>query len=126
MRLGYKACGIIIVFIIGSILLFVFDPEKYLWMPKCPVYVLTGMKCPACGFQRAMHSMLHLRFAQAVKYNLFLVLAIPYAISLVIVTWLDPKNKLKRLRQLCYSRKTIFFYLFCFVTWWIVRNIIDM
>ena len=126
MRLEYKACGIIIVFIIGLILLFVFDPEKYLWMPKCPVYVLTGMKCPACGFQRAMHSMLHLRFAQAVKYNLFLVLAIPYAISLVIVTWLDPKNKLKRLRQLCYSRKTIFFYLFCFVTWWIVRNILDI
>lgn len=112
--------------VLGLTILFLYNPEQTIWMPKCPVYVLTGLKCPACGFQRAMHSMLHLRFAQAVRYNLFLVFAIPYAVSLVIVTWLDPKNKLKRLRQLCYSHVTIYIYLFCFVAWWIVRNILDI
>lgn len=126
MRLGYKACGMIVVLIIGSILLYFFEPEKTLWMPKCPVYVLTGLKCPACGFQRAIHSLFHFKFAQAVRYNFFLVLAIPYAVSLVIVTWLDTKNKLTRLRQLCYSHVTIYIYLFCFVAWWIVRNILDI
>lgn len=126
MRFGYKVSAVIAVLIIGLVMLFIFNPEKTIWVPKCPVYVLTGLKCPACGVQRATHSILHLNFAQAIKYNFFLVFALPYAVLLIIVTWLDPKSKLRRLKQLFYSNKTVYFYLFCMIAWWVVRNILDI
>ena len=126
MRIRYKIWGIIIVIIIGLVLLFFINPEKSIWMPKCPFYLLTGWKCPACGFQRATHSLLHLNFVQAIKYNYFLALATPYAFLLVIVTWLDPKDKLKKLKQFCYSRITVYSYLFCLIAWWVLRNIANV
>lgn len=126
MRVSYIVYGVVAIVIVGLIVLFSFNPENTLWMPKCPMFVITGLKCPACGFQRALHSLLHLNFAQSVRYNFFLIISVPYAISLVIVTWLDPYNKLKRLKKVCYSRITIYFYLVCFVAWGVVRNIMNI
>ena len=126
MRYGYKVCGIGAMLVFGLALLIVFNPEETIWMPKCPVYVLTGLKCPSCGIQRAIHSLLHFHFVQAFKYNYFLIFVLPYIISLAIVTWLDPKNRLKRLKRLCYSNKTVYFYLICMTAWWVVRNILGI
>lgn len=126
MQLGSKAWYILGTLIIGLLLLFLFDPEETTWMPKCPFYVLTGLKCPSCGIQRATHSLLHLKFGQAIRYNPFLVFAVPYVVSLIIVSWIAPKDKIIGLRRLCYSNKTVFFYLFCMIAWWIVRNIIGI
>lgn len=126
MQFGFKSWYILGALIIGLLLLFSFDPEKTTWMPKCPLYVLTGLKCPFCGIQRATHSLLHLNFSQAVRYNPFLIFAIPYAVSLVIVTWIAPKDKMIGLRRLCYSTKTVYFYLVCMIIWGIVRNIIGI
>lgn len=112
--------------LIVGLLLFFQDPEKTIWMPKCPFYVLTGLKCPSCGIQRAAHNILHLKIGQAVRYNPFLILAAPYVISLVVVTCMAPNNRMLGLRRLCYSSKTVYLYLFCMVTWWVVRNIIGV
>lgn len=121
----HKVICLVAVLIVGLIL-FSFDPERTTWIPKCPFYVLTGLKCPSCGIQRAIHSLLHLKFGQAIRYNPFLIFAVPYAVSLVIVTWIAPKDKMLGLRRLCYSTKTVYFYLFCMVAWWIVRNLIGI
>ncbi|RKV71031.1 MAG: DUF2752 domain-containing protein [Alloprevotella sp.] len=32
----------------------------------------TGYSCPGCGAQRAIHSLLHGHFAEAISYNYFL------------------------------------------------------
>lgn len=126
MQLGHKVWYLLGALIIGLLLLFSFDPEKTAWMPKCPFYVLTGLKCPSCGIQRAAHSLLHLKFDKAIRYNPFLVFAVPYVVSLIIVSWVAPKDKILGLRRLCYSTKTVYFYLFCMIAWWIVRNIIGI
>ncbi len=45
-----------------------FSPNQYLF-PKCPVHSFTGLYCPGCGSQRAIHSFLNLNFKDVFSYN---------------------------------------------------------
>ena len=116
---------ILIVCIILAVLivLFFFNPYETFWLPKCPFYLLTGLKCPSCGIQRAIYQFLHGNIIEAWKCNAFLVISIPYAVLLIIVTWFDPKNRLERLRKICNHRYTVWSYVAAMVIWVIVRNI---
>ena len=67
--------------------LYFLDPVKYVLMPKCPFKMLTGLSCPGCGIQRAIHALLHGDVAGAVKYNFFLVYSGPYAMAFVVQRW---------------------------------------
>ena len=60
------------IILIGALLMiyYWFDPSEIELFPKCPFYMLTGLKCPGCGSQRAIHSLLHLDFIGAIRYNL--------------------------------------------------------
>ena len=62
----------------GTALYLTVDPESSSLFPKCPFHLLTGLECPGCGSQRAIHSLLNGDMRAAVHYNLLLVLAIPY------------------------------------------------
>ena len=42
----------------------------------------TGLKCPGCGFQRAIHSLLHLDFVIDFRFNALLVSSLPVVIVL--------------------------------------------
>ncbi len=44
----------------------------------CPVYQLTGLFCSGCGASRALRSVLHLDFYQALRYNAVFTLALPF------------------------------------------------
>ena len=46
--------------------------------------MLTGWDCPACGGQRALHSLLHGRVGEALHFNPFLVVSVPYFLA---VAW---------------------------------------
>ena len=73
--------GLICIFVlIGIAVLYWFNPEDYMWMPKCPTKLLFNIDCPGCGFQRAIHAILHGEFKRAFALNPFLFLAAPYAI----------------------------------------------
>lgn len=54
------------------------DPAVTWWMPKCPVNLLTGLSCPGCGSQRALHAILHGELVEALRYNALLVLMVPF------------------------------------------------
>ena len=41
--------------------------------PKCLFFSLTGLQCPGCGSQRALHSLLHLDLVAALRYNAYMV-----------------------------------------------------
>ena len=58
------------------------DPSSSRLFPKCPFYVLTGLKCPGCGTQRAIHQLLHLNIGQAIHYNALMVASIPLMVFL--------------------------------------------
>lgn len=61
------------------------DPESSVFFPKCPFHMLTGLECPGCGSQRAIHSLLNGDIAAAIHYNLLIVLSIPYLLLLAIL-----------------------------------------
>lgn len=55
---------------------FMLDPARYPF-PRCPFLTLTGLYCPGCGSQRALHALLHGRVGQAAGLNLLAVLCLP-------------------------------------------------
>ena len=106
--------------------LYIWNPEEAEWLPKCPFHLLTGLDCPACGSQRAVYSLLHLHMAEALKYNLFMVISIPFGILIVLTTWFDPGNRMDGLRNFCYNKYTVTGYVILFFVWWIARNILGI
>ena len=60
-----------------------FSPEDSTWFPKCIFLQLTGLKCPGCGSQRVVHSLLNLNIHKAFEANAFLVLSLPYIAALL-------------------------------------------
>lgn len=96
------------------------DPATALWAPKCPFRLLTGLDCPACGTQRALHALLHGAWAEALACNPFLVISLPY-LALVAWTTLRPPGEKDALRYVQHPR-VVRLYLLAIVGWWIVRN----
>ena len=108
--------------IAAATLLFFFNPEKAVWMPKCPFYLLTGLQCPSCGSTRAVHNLLHFNWLNALRYNPFIIISIPYAIALLYLVIFDRESKALRLRKICFSKITVGTYIILFVLWWVLRN----
>ena len=52
------------------------DPAHYPF-PRCPMLLLTGLHCPGCGSQRALHALLHGELRRAAGLNLLAVLCVP-------------------------------------------------
>lgn len=42
----------------------------------CPFHYITGLHCPGCGSQRAVHDILHIRILEALKHNALLILVV--------------------------------------------------
>lgn len=100
-----------------------FNPLETSWMPKCPSKLLTGLDCPACGAQRAFHAMLHGRITEAIQYNLFLFIGIPYLLLTVWSTFTCfPGNK--RVRSISHHPAIAYGYIALFFIWWIARNLL--
>lgn len=60
------------------------DPASGL-MPGCSIRHITGHLCPGCGFQRALHALLHGRVGEAWHYNAFVFFAVPVAVFYIVV-----------------------------------------
>ncbi len=93
---------------------------------QCPWRVLTGTLCPACGSQRALYALAHGHLGQALSYNYFFILSIPYALSAVMVTWYNFGHRLDGLKRIVFHPVTLKAYVFIFIAWWIVRNILGL
>lgn len=100
---------------------FCFNPSENAIFPKCPFLVLTGWKCPGCGSQRAIHSLLHLDFAGAFEYNILLVTSLPL-IAILIYAELR-REKHPHLYIKLHNTKFIWSYFAIVIAWWIGRNI---
>ncbi|MCD7973076.1 MAG: DUF2752 domain-containing protein [Candidatus Azobacteroides sp.] len=106
------------------LILYIANPEGTLWLPKCFFFQITGLQCPACGTQRALHQLFHLHFREAFYFNPFMLLSFPYLAALVSVQWFDNTKRLRKLRAFCHHSVTIKVYLFLMMGWWIVRNLV--
>ena len=64
--------------------LFFLDPAAHDFYPRCPLHLLTGLDCPACGGLRAAHLLLHGNIRAAYALNSFLFYALPVAALFLI------------------------------------------
>lgn len=106
--------------------LYCLDPAAYVFMPKCPFKLLTGLSCPGCGVQRAVHALLHGDVAAAVGYNLFLVYAGPYALSFVVQRWVLTGRWQIKVGRVIENKWLVYFYVAAFCVWFVVRNILGI
>lgn len=98
--------------VLGLSFLFCFNPQHIEWFPRCPFLALTGYQCPGCGTLRGIHSLLHLRFADAWSYNPLMIVSLPLLVGLLLS---------QRMREKVWLSRTIAAVV---ITYWILRNII--
>ena len=113
----FMACLMVVLLIMPF---YLFNPEKYIFFPKCPFYVLTGLCCPGCGSQRALHDLLHLKLHDAFKHNALMVLLLPYVVVYFINDSFCMNDKIKRLS---YNNYFVWAILIIIILFWILRNI---
>ena len=102
----------------------VFDPSETAFFPKCPFFWLTGLKCPGCGSQRAMHQLLTLHIGEAFRYNAFMVIAIPLILFLLVAElFMDRWPRLSRLGS---SPVLSWSILAAVLLWWLLRNLLGI
>jgi len=90
----------------------------------CPFYLLTGLKCPGCGSQRATYYLLHFHFIEALKCNALMVISLPIVCILSYIELIRKRNP--HLYAIAYKTKYIWAYLIIVIIWWICRNIFDL
>lgn len=115
-----------LIVILSGVVLYWLDPAQYVFMPKCIFRMLTGWDCPGCGLQRAVHALLHGRFWEAVQYNYFLLLGIPYVLAVMYMEWFTSGEKHLRLRRVLYHRYVLYAYVMLYLAWWVLRNVLGV
>ena len=110
--------------LLGVIALFYFtiNPSEVNFLPRCPLYSTTGVYCPGCGSQRALHDLLHFNIKEVIGHNLLFLLGlfiIVYHISVEGINFFSKTN----IKNLLYHPKTPIILLIIIILFWILRNI---
>ena len=101
-----------------------FDPMQAQWMPKCPVYALTGWKCPGCGSQRMLHALMSGDVGGAFHSNPFLLCMLPViALLLLAEIW---RRSRPNLYARLFSPAVIAVMFTAIILWTVVRNIFGL
>lgn len=112
--------GICVGIIALVIFYFAVDPA-WRFMPRCPVYALTGLRCPGCGTQRALHALLHGDLGAAWGFNPALLISIPLMTLIGVSVAL--KSRLRRLYLILHSPPVIIAVGVLLLGWGIFRNL---
>ena len=126
MSKGFKIglVAVIILMLIAALYIFyTLNPETHSIFPKCPFLLATGLECPGCGSQRAIHQLLHLNLLAALRYNAFMVLAMPYIFFGVYLEYFGGKMKHPRLEKIFFGRWSALIVLILVISYWILRNV---
>lgn len=99
---------------------FAVDPAGSVWFPKCPLLLATGLECPGCGSQRAVHALLHGDLRGAIESNVLFVVAIPYLLGTL---WRPKSDRGKRVRQFFYGAPALWTVLGLVLFFFVVRNV---
>jgi hypothetical protein len=121
----YRTLGIVAVLVVLGVIYWLFDPSDGNF-PKCPFFLVTGLKCAGCGSQRALHDLLHLDIIGAWQHNRMLVLALPYVLVGLFLEYAVPRHKYLQARKWYQGQFIIWFWFVVLVTWSVVRNFVDM
>lgn len=103
-----------------------YNPTESILFPQCPVKKLTGWSCPACGIQRATHALLNGKIIEALSYNYFFILSIPYCCATFIAYGLKKMNKSRKVILMLEHGNLAMTYVYCFFAWFIIRNLYNI
>jgi hypothetical protein len=104
-----------------------FNPENVVFFPKCPFQACTGLKCPGCGSQRAVHYLLHGDLLKAIKFNAILVFLIPYlAFGFLLGIVERLKEPWASIHKTLYGKVAAIISLIILILWWILRNMLTI
>lgn len=112
--------------VIGVGIYFKYSPTSCHWFPRCPTKILTGLSCPGCGIQRAVHALLNGRLLEALSYNYFFVISIPYTIAIILAWGLRKANMNSNILVLFEHRRAAQSYVIAFFAWFFIRNIFNI
>jgi len=109
------------VLLLGIVIYGVFDPAESGFFPRCPFYLLTGLKCPGCGSQRAVHQLLTFHPLEALRYNALVVASIPLLAFFLLAELMQKKWP----KLYSFSHNTVLAWVILAIIglWWLLRNI---
>lgn len=100
---------------------YMLGPESGMY-PRCLFRQLTGLQCPGCGSQRAIHALLHGHVAEAWGHNALLLVELPLIALLLAAQPL--RNRYPQLHRALNSRTLILILLATIIGWTVIRNLI--
>ena len=119
-RVGYVA--LIALGFAGVAVLYTFDPRNPGTYPICPFLGLTGFHCPGCGTLRALHQLLHGNIIDALGYNPFTVLSLPF-IAYSLADGAMRGFRVKGLPRFFVPHQYIWALFVGIVAFWLLRNV---
>ena len=115
-----------VILVIAGILYYVFNPSSDSWFFKCPFHLITGWQCPGCGTQRAIHCLLHGNVMEALRFNAFIVVIIPFLMLMAISEWYNYHHWFDWINRFINNRYTMIALGVLTIGWWVLRNIIGI
>ncbi len=113
--------GILLLLVMVLFYLF-YNPSEYSIFPKCPFYSITGLYCPGCGSQRAVHQILNGHIISGLSHNvliILLVLVLTYDAMVIAIN----KMLKRHYKNILYKATTTYAVLIIVILFWIFRNI---
>ncbi|MCB0474020.1 MAG: DUF2752 domain-containing protein [Flavobacteriaceae bacterium] len=101
---------------------FIVNPSEVNFMPRCPLYSTTGIYCPGCGSQRALHDFLHLDLMGVIRHNVLFLLGIFVLLYHLSVESIEIFTK-KKVKNVLYYPKTPLIFLGIILIYWVLRNL---
>lgn len=98
------------------------DPTAAGWPFRCLFKTLTGWECPGCGSQRALHALLHGQLSQAIDFNPFLCIALPYLLLIIAASYIR-HPRAQRLLRLATSLPAALAYIAAALAYTLLRNL---
>ncbi len=120
MKIKYIGIGILLCIIVY--LYYFNNPAIEGLFPACPFHSVTGLYCPGCGSQRALHQLLHFNILQTLNYNALYVLGLFTIFYNIIVEGIN-RFTVKQYYNYLYHPKTPIIFGIIIVLFWVLRNI---
>lgn len=105
-----------------AVIFYIPAPARNSILPKCYFHSFTGLHCPGCGSTRAVHSLFQGHFIQAIDYNIFVCIFLPFALYALIGFTLRAWTGIRLPTRVLSARMT-YIILTLILTFGILRNL---
>ncbi|MGM0635098.1 MAG: DUF2752 domain-containing protein [Bacteroidota bacterium] len=100
-----------------------FNPSEIALFPKCPFHLITGLHCPGCGSQRAIHAFLQGNIWQGLQHNFLMILLFLLLFHKLYQLSFALFQKVTTSKNLLYHPATAWVIVGVILLFWILRNL---